>query len=216
MWARKVGVNSALVRFDIGSGDARPLGTGPPVVSTVSHIFATMMSCGWEDVWVSSTLKILRLRDLGWIQPLPLGMVGDVLSVGDVNGKRVARRESGGSMESGVWEVAIASTVPEGLGFFLMPCSAEVCGIQDWFKYWMGMKSGSCVVAVGSKWCEWRLGSLPVGMYLLQNDWEHLIWVLGSLAVVCVLITGIVQVTLHARGLAVTPSTETVHGVMAG
>lgn len=199
--SQKIGVNNALVRLDIGSGDARPLGTGPPVESPVNKNYEAMLNCGWEVIWVSDSLKVLRLREADWSQPLPLGMVGDAVTVGFKDGKKVARTRAGLDNGARVWEDAVTSTVPEGLGFFLMPCSADVCGLWDWFKYWSAVKRGACVAAVDSNWCEWRLDSLSAGTYSLQSAWEHLIWVLGSLSVVSVCMTGLGHLRVYARAL---------------
>jgi hypothetical protein len=199
--ARKIGVKSALLRFDIGSGDARPLGSGQAVVTQVNKELGVMLGCGWETIWVSESLRVLRLRDADRTQPLPLGMVGDSVTVGLKDSKKVAGTRFGLMDGAGVWEVAITSTVPQGLGFFLMPCGYDACGVWDWLKYWSAVNTGACAAAVGSNWCEWSVESLPVGTYSLQNSWEHLIWVLGSLSVGSVVSAGVLHARAYVRGL---------------
>ena len=185
-----LGVASALLRFDVGSRSARPLGSGNPMVEQSLRASLVLSACGWREAIGTNTLQLLTAPTYG---SRPLGDTGDVV-VGDwVNMSRSENPRQTWSLPTDPEHRGgpfVATTLPAGYGFALVSCHDDpACGVTSVARAWLSGALTWCEAGQSQAWCVFA-SSAEGRAHVVRNLWEDLYFSLLGIALFTLLLGG--------------------------
>ena len=188
--ASTLGVGSALVRFDVGSRSARPLGSGSPMTEQSLRASVVLSACGWREAIGTATLQLLAAPTYG---SRPLGDTGDVVAGEWVNMPRSeAARQTWPVLSAPArgGERFVATTLPRGYGFALVSCDDDpACGVMSVARGWLSGAVTWCEPGESHHWCVFAR-SADGRAQVVRNVWEDLYFSLLGIALFTLLVGG--------------------------
>ena len=170
----RLGVGSALVRYDIGSRGARPLGSGPAQVAGPTRASEILEGCGWHELYRNDTLQLLTAPTSG---PRPVGAPGATVDIGA--GVSPVISSTVATISAGSASPPIATTMPSGYGFALLECSRDGdCGALALMRAWIGGRFEWCQSRGVGEWCDFPSAELSPGVHVVRNALQDVYFVL--------------------------------------
>ena len=187
--ASDLGVASALIRYDIGSRSARPLGSGPPQTEGPTRASSVLATCGWRQVHRNATLELLVAPAGG---ALPPGTTGSRVEVGVGKPSSSPDASSPAPVRpNGPHAPPSATTLPSGYGFALLDCGRDgECGALSVARAWLAGTFEWCEPVEAGGWCTFSTVALAGGAHVVRNAWEDAYYVLLAVAGMTLVVGG--------------------------
>lgn len=197
---RLLGVTSALLRYDVGSRNARPLGTGPAITDGPTRWSSMLAGCGWRGVFRNPSLELLEVAASDSFAPLPVSQTGRSITFsrsGSAELGSLAAIDVTGAMMS--TDGAVRTSFPGGYGFTMVGCGTDPgCGMWSIVSGWLWGRKVSCGAPMAGEWCSFRLEAADAGAYQVRNAWEDAYLALvGIGAGSCMLCVVVLTVAKH-------------------